>query len=105
MNEPVLPGPGFYTTDAFTEHAMQFIRESTTEDNEQPFFLYLAYNAPHWPLHAKSDDLAKYEGKYRGICPRIWQDRLISREGANEVHYKLDTEKKVAHCLLSSIHE
>lgn len=76
MNEPVLPGPGFYTTDAFTEHAMQFIRESTTEANEQPFFLYLAYNAPHWPLHAKSDDLAKYEGKYRGGWHALMEKRL-----------------------------
>jgi len=30
-----------------------------------PFFLYLAYNAPHWPLHAWPEDLAKYRGKYR----------------------------------------
>jgi arylsulfatase A-like enzyme len=75
MNEPFSPGPGFYTTDAFTDYAMQFIRESTDE-SDKPFFLYLAYNAPHWPLHAKSDDLAKYEGKYRGGWHALMDKRL-----------------------------
>jgi arylsulfatase A-like enzyme len=75
MNEPFSPGPGFYTTDAFTDYAMQFIREST-DDSDKPFFLYLAYNAPHWPLHAKSDDLAKYEGKYRGGWHALIEKRL-----------------------------
>jgi len=75
MNEPFSPGPGFYTTEAFTDYAMQFIRESR-EENEDPFFLYLAYNAPHWPLHAKSDDLAKYEGKYRGGWHALMEQRL-----------------------------
>ena len=57
MNEPFDPWPGFYTTDAFTDMAMRFIREARMEE-EKPFFLYLAYNAPHWPLHAKTNDLA-----------------------------------------------
>ena len=58
------------------------------------------------PSHAVS--LAAPPSKHAiplDIYPRIWQDRLISREGANEGHYKLDREKKVAHCLRSSIHE
>jgi arylsulfatase A-like enzyme len=75
MNEPFSPGPGFYTTDAFTDYAMQFIRESR-QNSEDPFFLYLAYNAPHWPLHAKSGDLAKYEGKYRGGWHALMEQRL-----------------------------
>ena len=33
-------------------------------NDENPFFLYLSYTAPHWPLHAKPEDIAKYEGKY-----------------------------------------
>ena len=75
MNEPVDPWPGFYTTDAFTDMAMRFIREARTE-KENPFFLYLAYNAPHWPLHAKTNDLAKYEGTYRKGWHAIMQERL-----------------------------
>jgi arylsulfatase len=57
------PAEGFYSTDAFTERALHFMRER--KDAARPFFLYLAYNAPHWPLHALPDDIAKYRGKYR----------------------------------------
>lgn len=55
------PRPPYYTTDAFTEHAIQFIDEP---DDDKPFFLYLAYNAPHWPLQAKDKDIEKFIGKY-----------------------------------------
>ncbi len=53
---------GFYTTDAFTDHAVQTIRRFTR--NRQPFFVHVCYTAPHYPLHAKPADIAKYRGKY-----------------------------------------
>lgn len=57
------PQPGdFYSTDAFTDHAVQCIDERGNAD--QPFFMYLAYNAPHWPLHALPEDIARYRGRY-----------------------------------------
>jgi arylsulfatase A-like enzyme len=60
---PFTPDPGtFYMTDAFTDHAIQCIEEHPSGD--EPFFMYLAYNAPHWPLHAWPEDIAKYRGKY-----------------------------------------
>ncbi|MEM8735722.1 MAG: sulfatase-like hydrolase/transferase, partial [Planctomycetota bacterium] len=52
----------FYSTDAFTDFAIQFLNE--TGDTDKPFFLYLAHNAPHYPLHAWPEDIAKYRGKY-----------------------------------------
>ena len=55
---------GFYTTDAFTDHAIRFIEEHQSADPASPFFLYLAYTAPHWPLQAFEKDIAKYRGKY-----------------------------------------
>ncbi len=55
--------PDYYTTDAFTDFAMKFIGESK-EENDKPFFLYLAYNAPHWPLNAPVEDIERYRGKY-----------------------------------------
>ena len=58
-------GEGYYMTDAFTDYACQFIKEANTQDSSKPFFLYLAYNAPHWPLHAKEKDIKKYLGKYK----------------------------------------
>ena len=51
----------FYLTDELTDRAIDFVK-NTPEGN--PFFLYMAYNAPHWPLHAKAEDIAKYKGKY-----------------------------------------
>ena len=56
------PAEGYYTTDAFTDKAISFINSG--RDSGQPFFLYLAYNAPHWPLHAPEENINKYEGKY-----------------------------------------
>jgi arylsulfatase len=52
----------FYTTDAFTDYAIHFLKEKKTK--QRPFFLYLVYNAPHWPLQAFPEDIAKYRGKY-----------------------------------------
>src|SRR6056297_1215603 len=63
-NDTVMPqGEDYYTTDAFTDYAMKFIDQSEAED-EKPFFLYLAYNAPHWPLHAPKEVIDKYRGQY-----------------------------------------
>jgi arylsulfatase len=53
----------FFMTDAFSEHAVKFLDEAVKQ--EKPFFLYLAYIAPHWPLHALEKDIAKYRQMYR----------------------------------------
>lgn len=53
---------GFYATDAFTDRALEFLE--TTRGSERPFFLYLAYTAPHDPLMAWPEDIAKYRGSY-----------------------------------------
>jgi arylsulfatase len=55
--------PDFYYTDAITDEAARFVREHGGRD-VAPFFLYVAYTAPHWPLHARDEDLAKYRGKF-----------------------------------------
>ena len=59
-----LPAPEapYYTTDAFTDYAIEFI---DGQQDDKPFFLYLAYNAPHWPLQAKDEDIEKFYDIYR----------------------------------------
>ena len=52
----------FYYTDAITDKAISMMQKSVAES--QPFFLYLAHTAPHWPLHAFPEDIAKYDGVY-----------------------------------------
>jgi arylsulfatase len=59
-----LPPPegAYHFTDAVTDHALQYIDEH--ENTEQPFFLYVAYTAPHWPLHALEKDVVRYRGRF-----------------------------------------
>ncbi len=52
---------GFYSTDTFTDYALQFIRETRPG---APWFGYLAYTAPHWPIQAHGEDIARYAGVY-----------------------------------------
>lgn len=54
----------YYTTDNFTDKAIEYIDTAKYKNKEKPFFLYLAYNAPHWPLQAPKEDVDKYRGKY-----------------------------------------
>ncbi len=55
------PGNDDYYTDAISDHAARFIRE---HDKSKPFFLYVAYTAAHWPMHARERDIAMYKGRY-----------------------------------------
>lgn len=54
---------GYFFTDAITDHAIDMVDSAI--DDQDPFFLYLAHAAPHWPLHAHEEDMAKYETTYR----------------------------------------
>ncbi len=58
------PDDGFYMTDAITDYAVRFIEDHASDRHDSPFFLYVPYTAPHWPLHALPEDIAKYEGRY-----------------------------------------
>lgn len=61
-DEEYTPGKDYYSTNAYTDFAIKFIEEKKNPD--QPFFLYLAYQAPHWPLHALPQDIVKYKGTF-----------------------------------------
>lgn len=63
-NEPVATTPeGYYYTDALSDSASAFIRHHD-RTTDAPLFLYAAYTAPHWPLHALPEDIGKYRGRY-----------------------------------------
>ncbi|MCP3696882.1 MAG: sulfatase-like hydrolase/transferase, partial [Planctomycetaceae bacterium] len=78
-NDPVETEEDFYATDAFTDRACQFVREAAEKD-EQPFFLYLAYNAPHWPLNSKWQEFEKYKGKYTKGWSELMTTRLAKQQ-------------------------
>lgn len=52
----------FYATDAFTQRALDYLKQYGKSD--KPFFLYLPFTAPHFPIHSRPEDIAKYRGKY-----------------------------------------
>jgi len=70
------PHDGFYSTDAFTDHAIDFLKEAVAQKPAKPFFLYLPYNASHWPLQAFDSDIAKYKGKYDAGWQAVRKERL-----------------------------
>lgn len=54
----------FYYTDQISWNAVRYIREFDESEDDKPFFGYVAYTAPHWPLHALQEDIEKYKGRY-----------------------------------------
>lgn len=63
-NDPEYHPEHFYYTDAIADNAVRFIDQHAREHKADPFFLYVAFTAAHWPLHAKESDIAKYKGRY-----------------------------------------
>ncbi len=79
----------FYYTDAISDRAIAMIEDHCgarasvggphpghgTPQPATPFFLFVAYTAPHWPLHAPPEDIARYEGRYRDGWDSVRKDR------------------------------
>lgn len=59
--DPEYPSDDYYYTDAISDHAVRFVSE---HEKAKPFFLYVAYTAAHWPMHAREKDIAKYKGRF-----------------------------------------
>lgn len=74
---PFQPAPDakFYITDANADYAIKFITEAHERQPAKPFFLYLAFNAPHAPLQAWPEDVAKYRGRYRDGWDKLRAER------------------------------
>jgi arylsulfatase A-like enzyme len=71
-NDPEYKPAQYYYTNAITDNALAFLRDKAN----QPFFLYVAYTAAHWPLQAPEEAIAKYRGKYDGGYDAIRRARL-----------------------------
>jgi arylsulfatase A-like enzyme len=61
---PVERGSGYYGTIAVADHAIECLQEHAEQSPRQPFLSYVAFAAPHFPLHALPDDIARYAGRY-----------------------------------------
>ena len=80
----------FYTTDAFTQKAIGFIGET----KEAPFFLYLAYTSPHWPIQAPKEEIDKYRNKYLEGWAKLREARYIRQQelGLIDSQWKLSPQ-------------
>ena len=65
-NDPEYQPETFYYTDAISDNAVRYLQQHTAASPDQPFLMYIAYTAAHWPMHALEKDIAKYRGKYDG---------------------------------------
>lgn len=54
----------YYYTDAISDHAVRFVNDHVQATPDKPFFMYVAYTAAHWPMHALPEDIQKYSGMY-----------------------------------------
>lgn len=68
----------YYFTDAITDNALAYLRE---DNGDKPFFLYVAYTAAHWPMHAPESAIAKKHGVYDKGWDSIRQQRLRNMQG------------------------
>ncbi len=66
----------YYYTDAISDNAVGFLQKHHSTASERPFFLYAAYTAAHWPMHALEKDIQKYKGRYDAGYEAIRAARL-----------------------------
>ncbi|MBB6193413.1 arylsulfatase [Sphingobium wenxiniae] len=69
---------GAYSTDYFTDNLLKLLDEN--KDAAKPFFAYLAYTAPHWPLQAPKEVIAKYKGKYDAGYEALREQRIARQK-------------------------
>lgn len=75
-NDPDYRPESYYYTDALSDNAVRFLDQHRQESPDKPFFLYLAYTAAHWPLHAPESEVAKYKGRYDAGYDTLRRERL-----------------------------
>lgn len=86
-DQPYEVSDDFYTTDYYAKYSAKYIREA---DKDRPLFLYTAFNAPHWPLQAWPEDIAKYQGNYNIGWDELRQRRLARQKEIGLVREDLE---------------
>ncbi|MBI9072973.1 MAG: arylsulfatase [Melioribacteraceae bacterium] len=82
-NKHIQPGSNYYFTDAVNDSSCSFIESHISSGKENPFFLYVAHYAPHWPIQAKEEDIKKYQGKYLEGWDVLREKRLAKMKKLN----------------------
>lgn len=87
---------GFYYTDAISDSSVRFIQEHVREHGDDPFFMYVAYTAPHWPLHAKKSDISKYKGKFDAGWGELRREKLKRMSSLGLIDDRWDVDDRGA---------
>lgn len=70
----------YYVTNAIVDHAIECLEEHAAEHADQPFFQYVAFIAPHFPLHALPEDIARYRDNYLAGWEQLRQQRFARQQ-------------------------
>jgi arylsulfatase A-like enzyme len=78
IEQEALNDKDYYLTNAISDNAVSFINDHATQNplGEKPFFMYVAYTASHWPLHAFEEDIAPYKGRFDAGWDKLREERL-----------------------------
>lgn len=90
----VEPGSGYYITTAIAEHAIKYLKEHAEKHAGEPFFEYIAFNAPHFPLQAPQEDIARYKGRYDEGWNLTQQARYDRQKGMGLIHNALPSMER-----------
>ena len=83
---PVAPDSGYYATVAIAEHAIASLKRHAAEHPSEPFFQYLAFTCPHFPLHALAEDISKYHDRFAEGWDALRAERLERMKAMGLVH-------------------
>ncbi len=72
---PIDRKTGYYATTEIANRAIEFLQQHKAEHSEEPFFEYVAFTSPHFPLHAPPEDIARYQEKYLAGWDQIRNER------------------------------
>ena len=82
--ELVQVGDDFYTTRFYTQRMIEYIEQDRADG--KPFFAYLAYTAPHWPLQAPAESIARFKGRYDAGYEALYESRFAKQKELGLVH-------------------
>ncbi len=90
-NDPEYQPEEWYYTNAISDYASRYVYEHKKDHADQPFFMYVAYTAAHWPMHALEKDIKKYKGRYDAGYEAIRKARYekMKQLGVIEDHWLL----------------
>ncbi len=80
------PSGDYYLTDAISDEAVNQISMHMQNNSDKPFFQYVAYTAPHWPLHAHQEDVERYKGKFDQGWDKLREERLSRMVDMGIIH-------------------